>query len=243
MFEFHTLKDGQLVLIDPEPKIAHVKPRRILITGNPRSGSHTYAHCMSEIGVDAPHERLGKDGTVSCFFFFPATYMPLSENTLHYDRLRFGDEQAMPEMYQDYDFEDVFHLVRHPLKCIRSMVKLMGTPHQKWCIYHHLAPLCYNEPKGKSKLKRIMHTWYNTNQLIEEQATARIRIEDGMKGLRKVCRVLGVKPPAWDELPIVNPVVINKGKAPPYTWEELEEADSAMAKKIYRMAKRYGYEK
>lgn len=213
--------------------------RRILITGNPRSGSHTMADVFRHMGLRVKHEHMGEDGTVSCFFFFPATYMPLSVNYLHY-----SDESKLPEMFNDYTFAVKVHLVRDPLKCIRSMFELMGPQHQMWCMYHGIAP----RSKSKdSKLLRVMHTWYNTNKIIGSYADLRIRIEDGVKGVNRVCKLLGIDKYPHQEIPIKNPVVLGSNSRrryknkKPFTWDELEQADKTMAEKIHKMARIYRY--
>ena len=192
------------------------------------------------MGVNVKHEHMGEDGTVSCFFFFPATYMPLSVNYLHYE-----NENNIPEMFNDYTFNIRVHLVRHPLKCIRSMFELMGPQHQMWCMYHGLAP---RNKMRKSKLLRIMHTWYNTNRIIEHYADMRIKIEDGVKGVNRILKSLQLDKYPYDELPVINPVVLGESRrnnkyknSKPFTWEELSETDSEMSDKIKKLANRYRY--
>jgi hypothetical protein len=183
---------------------------------------------LKQLGLDTPHELMGADGCVSCYFLPGSEYYPHSPYNIHPDT----------EKVEDFSFDLVVHLVRNPLECIPSNTKIMNKAHQEWCALHGLLDM-----RDGPKLLRMMQMWENLNQRIEEEfpRNMRMRIESmGDLGIKKIARQLRLAVPINFE-----PKHMHKGsgylKADRATWEELECIDPALTKKIKRRARRYGY--
>lgn len=121
-----------------------------IVTGNPRSATKSHAKCLKQCGVNVGHEEVLSDGTVSCFYFVDRVWYPNGRHSGDH----FEDDLTLAET--------VYHLVRDPLDCIPSMVKIVGTDHQRWATELELIP----EGCG-SKLEKMMWMWYNTNVRIQ----------------------------------------------------------------------------
>jgi hypothetical protein len=92
--------------IDYEPLQHSPIAKRLLVIGAPRSGTHFIAAFLQEFGMRVKHERMGEDGTVN--FAWLAM------------RVR-NDPIVKVTGRQNYDFDQMMHIVRHPLMCIPSI--------------------------------------------------------------------------------------------------------------------------
>lgn len=199
---------------------------KILVTGNPRSGTLSMKNMLRSAGYDVLHERNGKDGTSSCFFFLEARYYPREKLTAK----RHMTERGTNEHFDRWNYDVCIHLVRNPLNCIPSMAKVVGTGHQQWLADHGIVT------KMRPKITWAAAAWYNTNCEIEAQFDDmkyyRIQIEHAIQ--------------QWPK-ELVKPTALlhqHKGsgtrRAEPLTKERLFEV-SSMAQAIIDQARGYGY--
>lgn len=201
--------------------------KTLLVTGCPRSGTKSMAHMLKQCGLDTPHEQLGVDGTVSTYFCVPwIKSIPWSSGK---------QAHVGMELASDFQFEIIIHQVRHPLDCIASAVKIVNKPHQEWMIEHDFIP----EYSG-TKLHRMMQMWLNINQVVEQRTNVRVRIEDGVKAVRKIAKEVRFIVPTDLELKHMHKASgYNKPKK--LTWDDLIREDKSLATEIKKLAKHYGY--
>jgi len=199
---------------------------KILVIGNPRSGTLSMTNMLRAAGHDVKHEKLGPDGTVSCFFFLPARWYPREKTTAN---------RHLRDNFSKFKPDKVIHLVRNPLECIPSMAKVCGKGHQQWLDEHGIYPIV------KPKLLWAACAWYWTNKHMEGVAAltqTRIQIERVKKQW-----------PAY-----LNPIVEVKHqhkssgnrKSEKVTWAQLKKVckDNGFNKlydNLRLMSKRYGY--
>lgn len=197
---------------------------KILVMGNPRSGTLAMTRMLQAAGHQVDHERHGPHGTVSCFYFLRSrTPYPVV------GRHRNGAHDNSPP-FRLSDYERTIHLVRHPLKAIASIRSIVGPKHRQW-----LAENGVVEADIKPKLLWAANAWYYTNRRIEDlRPDVRIRIEAVRKQWPKFLN------------PMVEVVHNHRSsglwKAKPIEWSDLEALDKTLTKNILRMARRYGYE-
>ena len=221
--------------------------RRVLVTGCGRSGTRYMTFVLRRLGLDVPHERLGRDGMASWTMAVEAAERPYGPPS---DAVR---------------FEHVFHQVRHPLAVIRS-VETFG-PGSWEFVYAH-TPCRPEDPP----LVRGAKYWLHWNDHAERAACWRYRVEDVAASLPDLCDRLGVafravaeRVPAdvntrrrgrvlhlADELAERLHVDLPRGlrdrvaatgpARPPLTWDELEATDAVLADRVRERALAYGYE-
>lgn len=197
-----------------------VEPRKLLITGCPRSGTRFTTEVLKKSGLRVNHEAMGPDGLVSCFF---------TVNDFWYPGGHIGRRDQ-------FDFEHVWHQIRHPLKVIASMSADHGMPgdFRHWQEKHTGIPGDY-EPR----ILRWANFWRHWVPLATKQAQWTYRIEDfdgvwtemrkrleieDEPDLSKISRAMGSKRP--DSL----------------SWDDLEKLDRHVAYQVRRLAEQYGYE-
>ena len=220
--------------------------RRLLITGCGRSGTRYMTFVLRRLGLDVPHERLGRDGMASWTMAVAAAERPYGPPS---DAVR---------------FEHVFHQVRHPLAVIRS-VETFGA--DSWQFVYAHTPCRPEDPP----LVRGAKYWLHWNDHAERLACWRYRVEDA-SALPDLCARLGivVRPAAGqvptdvntrrrgralhlaDELAerlhvdlparLRDRLAAKARPALPLTWDELEAADVALADRVRERALDYGYE-
>jgi len=221
--------------------------RRVLITGCGRSGTRYMTFVLRRLGLDVPHERLGRDGMASWTMAVEAAERP------------YGPASDAVQ------FEHVFHQVRDPLAVIRS-VETFGP--DSWAfVYAHTSCRPEDPP-----LVRGAKYWLHWNDHAERLACWRYRVEDVASALPDLCARLGV---AFRPVAARVPADVNtrrRGRAlhladelaerlhvdvprrlrdrlattsrpePPLTWDELEATDALLADRVRERALAYGYE-
>lgn len=200
----------------------------IRIIANPRSGTLSTAKSLQQLGLDIQHEWVGKDGTVSCFFFIDNKWYPKgnTRNGKH-ESTHIGD--GVPS---DYKWKLTIHQVRNPLDCISSMYSLVGSDHKKWLVELGIINKKYLTPK----LLLCMSMYYEQNKIFEGISDYRIRLEDNGRKLMKILKLKG-------EYPILHlhktpPIFKMKEKL---TWNKLFNTDFMLTEKIIKQANSYGY--
>lgn len=120
----------------------------LYVTGNPRSGTKSTSQMLRSYGWECPHEKRGRDGTVSCYWWIDG-------------------EQT--------EKDTVVHLVRHPLPCIASMVAIVDKHDQKAMVEYGMIP---EGLKRKQKLLKMMYMYYLTNKWVSTAFSCyRVRLE------------------------------------------------------------------
>lgn len=144
------------------------KKKKVLITGCGRSGTKYIAFVLRRLGLDAPHESVGKDGSVSWCMAVDADWTPFGESC------------------RGYEFEHIFHQVRHPLAVMASVQTFKETSWRFIC--EHTA-VSMREPL----LIRCATYWYYWNLETEKIAQWRYRIEDFHLIFASFCNRLQIK--------------------------------------------------
>jgi len=220
---------------------------RLLITGCGRSGTKYASFALQRLGLDVPHERLGRDGISSWTMAVPAESRP------------YGPPSSQ------VSFQHVFHQVREPLATISSC---MTFNEESWdFICRHVE--C---PPFAPVLTKAATYWLLWNEKAEEIATWRYRIEDFHCGVaHEICRRASVSF-NWDMINSIPrnfntrqegrmvhileelfrkggfnvPTILRAGavKHDPHsrvTWRSLQKADPALCTRIKAKATEYGY--
>lgn len=222
--------------------------RLLLVTGCGRSGTKYISFVLRRLGLDVPHERLGRDGVSAWALAGPAADRP------------YGPREPLT-------FEHVFHQVRHPLDAIASTTTFGEESWRYICAHTECSA---DEPV----LVRSARYWLAWNERIEPLATWRYRIEALPEVFPEFCGRLGRRadPSALARVPTdVN--TRRRGRAlhvaeellerlhrdmprsvrgalastngrqplPPTRWSDIERVDPALAVRLREKAREYGY--
>ena len=191
----------------------------LLITGCGRSGTHFTSALFQHLGLDLPHESIGRDGAASWKHIVSGTFVYLGKNR---------------EVEIDSSgFTTIIHQVRHPLKVIASMQTFSDST------WHHMAkhiPLDLNRPT----VVRAMQAWVGWNGLIEAKADWRFQIEEIQQCFPELCRHAGLSPQPFPELP-VKLRDSRTDRYRPLILSDLVKADGGIAGQVEALAERYGY--
>lgn len=198
---------------------------KVLITGSPRSGTKSMSISLRKMGIDMPHEKMGEDGTVSCFFFMNAEWYPRGD----YGPTHVGD--GVPS---NYDWWLKIHLTRHPLKCIASMRSIVGKDHQQWFNQYHIVPDEYMKPK----LLLCMKAWYEQNYLmIKDKSMNRLMIEKV-----STAKLTKLFMRDMSDFKLVHSHKATGYLTPkPLTWSMLKKVDPVLTVKIKMLSNKLGY--
>lgn len=202
--------------------------KKVLVVGCARSGTHSFSKMLRVVGVDAKHEKMGGDGTVSCFW--------LGNDVKVYPSLPTKVPHEYDEPQSSYTFKHRAHLVRHPLRCIASNISIMDTAHQKFLESLGIIPSMELRPK----LLRMMYMWYNINLRLEKRrGWCLIHIENNKEVKNFIHAVSGQKSPG-----IVHTYKSSGNrKARPLEWSDLKNVDSELYERIRNMSERLGYKR
>lgn len=151
----------------PEGDASAVQSKRVLVTGCGRSGTTYVSVLLRKCGVDVPHEHhMGRDGISSWLFATRSRAVPWGPTP------------------SGFRFDNVVHLVRDPLAAIPSIATFKESA---WAFIERHIPL---DP-GASVLGRSAMYWLLWNQMIEERAHSRLRVEDMPGAIRPLCTRIG----------------------------------------------------
>jgi hypothetical protein len=141
--------------------------RRVLITGCGRSGTKYASFVLQRLGLEVPHERLGRDGISSWTMAVETESRP------------YGPPSSA------VSFQNTFHQVREPLATIASCLTFND---ESWdFICRHVE--C---PRLAPVLVRAATYWLLWNEKAEEIATWRYRIEDFDDAAPEICNRLSI---------------------------------------------------
>lgn len=193
-----------------------------LITGTGRSGTHFTSAALSALGLDAPHEAVGRDGCVS--------WKHAATGLFEY----IGKGRAT--RIEDPGFGPVIHQVRDPLKVIASMQTFSLS---SWYYMAKSIELRLTEPP----LLIAMRAWVGWNRLIEPRASWRFRIEDLDAVFPELCRRIGVELDVSGVPPLPKARRDSRShRYQPLSWSDLDQLSPEWSLEVRLMAERYGYE-
>lgn len=131
-----------------------------------------------------------------------------------------------------YTWENVWHLVRHPLKTINSIANEMPVAWWHWQQVH--TGISLDEPK----LVRSMKFWCDWSERSDAQAQRRIRLEDIDAEWPSLCGALGI------EAKDLSEVHAHKRPQPlePIGWENLRSESVSGYDAVRKLAEKFGYE-
>jgi hypothetical protein len=229
--------------------VSAANERLLLVTGCGRSGTKYISFVLRRLGLDVPHERLGRDGVSGWTLAGPPAGRP------------YGPEGMVR-------FVHVFHQVRHPLHAIASATTFGA---DSW------GYICANTVCSAAEpiLVRAARYWLVWNERVERIATWRYRIEALPEEFAEFCGRLGrdVDPSALSRVPtdvntrrqgrtlhlaeeLVERLHLDmprsvraalmriSGEAlvTPAGWQDIERADPDLAIRVWEKARQYGYE-
>lgn len=141
---------------------------KILITGNPRSGTTTHQRVLKQCGLDIKHEEMGTQGTVSCYYFVDKRPYPHGHH-------------VKDKKFNKRDFDAIYLLVRDPAQCIPSMRAIISPEHQIWL--EELGFMRRFQPNGKRfpKSYTMANAWYNTNAYILEKLNPTVLLSESLE--------------------------------------------------------------
>jgi hypothetical protein len=194
--------------------------RFLLITGCSRSGTTYISEVLKLSGLDIGHEFVGKDGTSSWFMCIEADHVPWKHRPSSIG----------------FEFDHIFHQVRHPLKVISSV---LGTEHRKAITYfsENIPEIYAKDPP----LVKCAKYWYYWNLYAEQKSEWRYQVEQIDSCLAEMGQRLGIV--LDKEILTQIPRDTNHRKQTTnLTWAQLkEEIPADLFSKIQEMSLRYGY--
>lgn len=194
----------------------------LLVTGVGRSGTHHIASALRMKGVDVCHEATCSDGSISW------TYAVVDPNS-------FYPWEAAKHRINGQRFARIFHVVRHPLRCIASLTTFEN---MSWRFIAKHTPQVPGLAKIEPKLRRALIHWVTWNRMVEVYADQRFRMEDTMPA--DICRAA-----AFDEKVCskrINRAARAKRPHDTVTWDDLFAVDREFTLAALRLAHKYGYE-
>ena len=213
--------------------------RKLLILSSPRSATQFITKVLRNAQCKIGHEMIKDDGTCGMFFVVEDCWYPGK----HWSAVPENDpEDESRTRRSDYEFEQVWHMVRDPRKVIPSLASPIFAA-AIWCWQErHTGISCGLFPKPL----RAMKFWLAWNSLIEqnEKIAFRFRIEDVDSQWPEMCDRVGIKcKPIPDAYPRDYGTSGETGpsRIVPLSWAEMEEFDLETAKRVREMAERYGY--
>lgn len=192
----------------------------ILVTGCGRSGTHYTARLLQQLGLDIPHEAVGKDGAASWKHTASGTFVYIGKNR---------------ETKIDADgFDRVLHQVRHPLKVIASMQTFSVS---SWSYMAGFIDLSLKA----SPVVKGMQAWVGWNALAEKRAQWSFQIERLKDIFPEFCHHAGLPVVPLPDVPHAAKDSRTDRYSPLY-WQDLVAADARLAESVRALALRYGYE-
>jgi hypothetical protein len=192
----------------------------LLITGCGRSGTHYTARLLQEMGLDVPHEHVGKDGAASWKHIVSGTFVYIGKNR--------------EAEIDSTGFDRILHQVRHPLKVISSMQTFSDSTWSYMANYIEL-------DLTAKPVKRGMQAWVRWNRLVESKAHWRFQIEELPKRFQEFCQQAGLPVRPMPHVPH-EAKDSRTSRFKPLGWDELQKCDANLAEEVRQMACAYGYE-
>ena len=175
---------------------------------------------------------------------YPRSATTYTAKMLQAHGLKFGQENRGDQtdgtisyfkVHYPHKYNVVLHQVRDPLKTISSAVTVLAKrTHNEFNILFDIDIA----DRDKSKLYQVMQTWLMLNELAEEKAEWRYRIEDIDEVYSELCQRLKIQPK--EKFPPLNRNV-NTRPHPMLTWSDLDKEDYILSQRIKEKTKQYGY--
>jgi len=247
---------NNLLNLEATPISQHDDSARIpLITGCGRSGTLTLKNALQNLGVSAVHEGVAP-GAVSVSWLYAA-----------YDAHKFPFEKSRHASYRKSReakvtagsiFGPVIHLVRHPLKVISSTRRCFcgkGTPSSRksaissfksWGFASKYFPSI--DPFSEEfDIARSARYWLYWNLLVEKNFPQNTLMLLESWTSEQLLNSLGLHKP---NLPQPKAMSVNghtspntvKENVPDVTWKVLNVTDEKLARSVFELAQKYGYE-
>lgn len=204
--------------------------KKVLVTGCCRSGTKYTNRVLNRAGVKVKHENMGKDGTVSCFFFLDCESYPYDPRT---ERGHLGDRLG------NYTFDVTLHQVRNPLKAIPAQAAIYSREHLDWVDSNNLVP-SFMSPR----ILHAAHLWLATNEIVSTMADYTYRVENMEEEWPIIANLLNINPVKVPFPQEVKPHHRKRMKPTyykPLTWQDLFDQDAFVAESVRMMADTYGY--
>lgn len=130
-----------------------------------------------------------------------------------------------------YEFQEVWHLLRHPLKTIRSVSDNMPIAWWHWQEKHTRVS------RDGNSVRQAARFWLDWTLRCAEQSSAAFRLEDLEEKWPAICERLGIEAKALGD------VHAHQRAHPlePLTWDALRLVDAALCEEVQKLAGRYGY--
>ncbi len=218
-----------------------MEKKKLLITGCGRSGTLYTSEVCREIGLDIQHERtatlekpIGEDGAASWFMAVDDAQPPFGPSAV------------------DYNFENVLHVVRDPLKVIASFAQfiLHKGEFSPDYIERNIPEIGLNadEKSLESKQQLVLQAakyWFYWNQSAQQKSSKTIQVEHISEELPELCDMLQIKYDS-DILKNVSKTTnhrFNYIQEAPWEvkWDDIRSLDSQLFEKIRELAGSYGY--
>jgi len=145
-------------MIEYEPPRREPIPKRLLVVGSPRSGTHFFAKLLQNFGMRVKHERMGEDGTVN------SAWLAMKQK---------NDTLLHVEGRQHYTFDKILHIVRHPLPTIESLSRELSPVFWEWQYAH--SKIAIDDPHD---LERVSAFWVFWTDGCQHLCDTHIRLED-----------------------------------------------------------------
>lgn len=169
---------------------------------------------LCEAGLRIGHERMREDGCVSAFFAVDDYYYPAKHR----------------ERRGDFAFENVWHLVRSPLRVIGSLAGRMSRGFWHWQQVH-------TRIRGDlPPVERAMRFWLAWTAKCDAIAQHRILFEDLPSRFSWLLTELGVARSSTPSVPHVG-----QSAHADLDWQSLASVDKRLARMVSARARIYGY--
>lgn len=197
-----------------------------MVSACPRSGTGYMATLLQTMGVRCGHENV----------FGPNEALNGGHPT--WDRYQ-GDSSWMAIVSVLTGDEIILHQTRHPLAVVRSLVGIGLLRDEAASTYTDVVRSRVPEVFALSgEAQRAAALWKVWNEMIEERATLRYRVEDAAEAIPLVCDSLGIKMRRRridEALKGVSRTTNSRARDESIRWEGIAEI-------VGELAARYGYD-
>ena len=132
-------------------------PKRLLVVGSPRSGTQFISSLLNRFGLRVRHERMGEDGTVN------AAWLAMRQE---------DDSLIQVTGRQHYEFEQIVHLIRHPIATITSLAAEIHPVFWDWQLRHSLVEV------DPADLDSVAQFWVFWTDGCQKLCDSHVRLED-----------------------------------------------------------------
>ena len=195
-----------------------------IFTGTPRSGTGYISQLLTSAGVPIGHEMFyGMPGAG----FFPKNAV--------------GDSSwlAVPSL-KNYKKEQIFHIVRDPLKTITSLyrIRCLEDVNLVKNSYSNFKAIHLPEIMKYEGLDRYIFFWLVWNDVAAKEASGTYKLENIVKNPKTFLKKIGIDP---GDRKLFTKVYNQLPKDKYFTLKDLKNCDKGLLKNLKAASKRYGY--